>query len=180
MCGGGGQKGAAGTTQPMDGEGRQGVWGGCRKPGVCQGGCCVHSRSGTRETATSRGGRRAAACTTCVACHPAGESVGGICCSPLSSLLKFCGSHANELSSQIKQEIGLAPTHPPHPSGTRLLGAATSAFLSASAYGGFHVRTRAHTSAHTLRKCKTKQLDWRQRDNNSTQREMELAFSSPI
>lgn len=63
-----------------------------------------------RGTATSREGRRAAACTTCVGCHPGGESVGGICCSPFSSRLKFCGSHANELSSQIKQEIGLAPT----------------------------------------------------------------------
>lgn len=142
----------------------------------------VHSRSGARESATSRGGRRSAACTTCVGCHPAGELVGGICCSPLASLLKFCGSHANELSSQIKQEIGLAPTHPTP------LGRISSAqlpqrsclLLRTAVCTCTHGHTGAHTSAHALRKCKTKQLDWRQRDNNSTQGEMELAFSSPI
>lgn len=94
-------------------------------------------------------------------CH---ELVGGICCWSPSSPQKFWRSHGNELSSQIKHEMGAGPLW------DILFGSATSALLS----------VRTHTNTHTHRKGKTKEPDSKQRDNNSIQREMELAFSSPI
>lgn len=47
--------------------------------------------------------RGAHTCSPCVGCH---KMVGGICCWPPPSPQKFCRSHGNELSSQIKHELG--------------------------------------------------------------------------